>query len=43
VYGDDDSPNPILDSPFGLMLLYDELWFLTKDLCPTNLRNGRRR
>lgn len=22
-----DSPNPVLDSPFGLMLLYDELWF----------------
>jgi hypothetical protein len=34
----DEAPNPILDSPFGLMLLYDELWFLTKDLCPRNLR-----
>ena len=22
------SPNPLLDSPYGLMLLYDELWFL---------------
>lgn len=33
------SPNPILDSPFGLMLLYDELWFLTRSLCPENMRN----
>ena len=32
------SPNPILDSPFGLMLLYDELWFLTRSLCPENMR-----
>jgi hypothetical protein len=39
-FGRDGSPNPILDSPFGLMLLYDELWFLTKDLCPKNLRGA---
>lgn len=32
------SPNPILESPFGLMLLYDELWFLCKSLCPQNMR-----
>ena len=32
------SPNPILDSPFGLMLLYDELWFLCRSLCPENMR-----
>ena len=22
-----DSPNPIIESPLGLMILYDELWF----------------
>ena len=33
------SPNPILDNPIGLMVLYDELWFLTRSLCPENLRN----
>ena len=32
------SPNPILDSPFGLLLLYDEIWFLTRSLCPQNMR-----
>jgi len=32
------SPNPILESPFGLMLLYDEIWFLCKSLCPYNMR-----
>ncbi|PFE08589.1 hypothetical protein [Bacillus cereus] len=32
------SPNPILDSPFGLFLLFDEIWFLTRSLCPQNLR-----
>jgi hypothetical protein len=33
------SPNPVLDSPFGLMLLYDELWFLCRSLCPENMRD----
>ncbi|WP_345984757.1 hypothetical protein WCX49_08990 [Sulfurimonas sp. HSL-1656] len=33
------SPNPILDSPFGLMLLFDKLVFLSKSLCPENMRN----
>jgi hypothetical protein len=32
------SPNPILDSPFGTILLYDEIWFLTRSLCPQNMR-----
>lgn len=32
------SPNPILDSPFGLLLLYDEIWFATRSLCPNNMR-----
>lgn len=31
-------PHPILDSPFGLMVLYDELWFLNEELCPINMR-----
>src|SRR5260370_15334750 len=34
------SPNPILDSPFGLMLLYDEIWFLCRSLCPENMRES---
>lgn len=33
------SPSPILDSPFGLMLLYDEIWFLCRSLCPENMRD----
>ncbi|MGI2112000.1 hypothetical protein ACRN9G_00160 [Shewanella frigidimarina] len=33
------SPNPILDSPFGLMLLFDKIIFLSKSLCPENMRN----
>ena len=33
------SPNPILDSPFGLMLLFDEIIFLSRSLCPENMRH----
>jgi hypothetical protein len=33
------SPNPILDSPFGLMLLFDKIIFLSISLCPENMRN----
>lgn len=32
------SPNPILDSPMGLFLLFDEIWFLSRSLCPQNMR-----
>lgn len=32
------SPNPILDSPFGLLLLFDEIWFLSRSFCPQNMR-----
>lgn len=32
------SPNPILDSAFGTMILFDELWFFCESLCPYNLR-----
>lgn len=34
-----DSPNPIIESPLGLMILYDELIFLCKSVCPNNMRN----
>lgn len=34
-----DSPNPILDSGFGTILLYDEIWFFCESLCPQNMRN----
>jgi len=33
------SPNPILEGAFGALLLYDEIWFLTKSLCPENMRH----
>ncbi len=33
------SPNPILDGGVGAMLLYDEIWFLCRSLCPENMRN----
>ncbi|HYX73041.1 MAG TPA: hypothetical protein VE732_09740 [Nitrososphaera sp.] len=36
-----DSPNPVLDTPFGLFLLYDEIWFLCRSLCPENMRELR--
>jgi hypothetical protein len=32
------SPNAVLVAPISLMLLYDEIWFLTRSLCPENLR-----
>jgi hypothetical protein len=32
------SPNPILDSPAGLIIGYDEIWFLCRSLCPQNMR-----
>lgn len=34
-----DSPNPIIESPLGLMVLFDELLFLCKSICPNNMRN----
>lgn len=33
-----DSPNPIIESPLGLLILYDELWFLCESICPDNMR-----
>lgn len=34
------APNPILDGPWGIFLLFDEVWFLTRPLCPRNLREA---
>lgn len=33
------SPNPVLDSPFGLFLMFDEIWFICRSLCPQNMRD----
>jgi hypothetical protein len=30
--------NPVLESPQGLITLFDELWFLSRALCPVSLR-----
>ncbi len=30
-------PNPVLECPFGLFLLYDEIWFPNRILCPKNM------
>ena len=30
---DKGNPNPILESPIGLCLFYDEIWFLDESLC----------
>lgn len=32
-------PNPIIDSPIGLFLFYDELWFVNRRTCPINCQN----
>jgi hypothetical protein len=34
-----DSPNPIVEGLFGALLLYDEIWFLCRSLCPDNVRH----
>ena len=36
---DEASPNPILEDAMGLMLFYDELVFLSRHLCPVNMRS----
>ena len=30
--------SPILESPLGLMLMFDEIWFLSRALCPRNMQ-----
>lgn len=32
-------PSPVLESPVSYCLLYDELWFLSRTLCPPELEN----
>jgi hypothetical protein len=32
------SPNPVIEGAFGALLLYDEIWFLCRSLCPENMR-----
>jgi hypothetical protein len=32
------SPNPVIEGAFGSILLYDELWFFSRSLCPENMR-----
>jgi hypothetical protein len=34
-----DRPNALLDAPWGILIFYDEVWFLTRHLCPYNLQN----
>lgn len=31
--------NPVLEAPTGLLILYDEIWFVHEDVCPLNLRD----
>lgn len=32
------APNPVIEGAFGALLLYDELWFVCRSLCPENMR-----
>jgi len=36
-----DVGNPILEGGVALSLIYDELWFLTRAMCPLNLRERK--
>ena len=36
---DGSSPNPILEDAMGLLLFYDELVFLSRHLCPADMRS----
>lgn len=33
------SPNPVLMGATGLFVLYDEIWFACRSLCPQNMRS----
>ncbi|MCF3171186.1 MULTISPECIES: hypothetical protein [Streptomyces] len=33
-------PNPVLENVTGLVLSYDEIWFLCRELCPSDLQNA---
>ncbi|MFG3165145.1 hypothetical protein ACGFY8_35335 [Streptomyces sp. NPDC048232] len=32
-------PNPVLENVTGLVLSYDEIWFICRELCPSDLQN----
>ncbi len=32
-------PRPILENTLGLLLCYDEIWFISRSLCPAAMRN----
>ncbi|MBR1617370.1 hypothetical protein IJ670_04395 [bacterium] len=32
------NPNPIIEGAIGLLILYDEIWFMCESLCPYNMR-----
>ena len=34
-----DIPNPVLENVTGLLLCYDEIWFLSREVCPIDLHN----
>lgn len=35
----ESSPNPVLEDVTGLLLCYDELWFVSRHVCPADLRD----
>jgi hypothetical protein len=35
----DSRPNPLLDTPMGLFLFFEEIWFIDRKLCPYNMEN----
>jgi hypothetical protein len=35
----ESSPNPILFGGSSVMLLFDQIWFMTRSLCPESMRN----
>jgi hypothetical protein len=36
---DKGRPAPIPESPLSYLLLYEEIWFLSRTLCPYNMEN----
>ncbi len=34
-----DIPNPVLENVTGLLLCYDEIWFVSRALCPIDMRD----
>lgn len=38
-YSETSAPNPLLEDSLGLLVFYDEIIFLSRHLCPKNMRN----